>query len=225
MNDTRAMVPKIAESQSSLDPENGPIFTADLFNLRTGGQVLFLVAHHLCIDMVSWRIVLADLEELVLSGSLSDDKALSFQSWCLMQAERAKIHDSGLTLPFTPEQPDLRYWGMNNVSNHYGDIKMESFTLSEESTTFILDDCHNALGTDTVDILLASIVHSFRRVFTDRRMPTVYNEGHGREAWDPRIDLSRTVGWFTTMAPLLVGDANGKFSFYYGPSSAFLTQK
>lgn len=211
VSDTRAMVPKIADSQSCLDPLNGPIFAADLFNLRTGGQVLFLVAHHLCVDMVSWRIILQDLEELVVSGSLSDEKALSFQSWCAMQSERSKSHDSNLALPFTPEKSNLLYWGMQESSNLYGDIKMESFSLNEEATNFILDDCHGVYGTDTVDILLAAIVHSFRGTFTDRKVPTIYNEGHGREPWDAAIDLSRTVGWFTTMAPLLVEGQDGKF--------------
>ncbi|KAJ5160376.1 Nonribosomal peptide synthetase 1 [Penicillium canariense] len=209
VSDTRAMVPKIAESQSCLDPLNGPIFAADLFNLRSGGQVLFLVGHHLCVDMVSWRIILQDLEELVVSGSLSDEKPLSFQSWCAMQLERAKTHHAALTLPFIPAQPDMSYWGMRDTPNLYGDLKMESFTLSEETTKFLLTDCHDVFGTETVDILLAAIVHSFRLTFTDRNVPTVYNEGHGREPWDASIDLSRTVGWFTTMAPLLVNGEQG----------------
>lgn len=213
VSDTRAMVPKIAESQSCLDPLNGPIFAADLFNLRSGGQVLFLVAHHLCVDMVSWRIILQDLEELVVSGSLSDDKALSFQSWCAMQLERAKTHDTNLTLPFIPEQPNLLYWGMQDSPNVYGDIKMESFSLTEDATKFVLEGCHDVFGTDTVDILLAAVIHSFRRTFTDRKVPTVYNEGHGREPWDASIDLSRTVGWFTTMAPLLVDGEEGEFPY------------
>ncbi|EKV21467.1 Nonribosomal peptide synthase Pes1 [Penicillium digitatum] len=204
VGDNRAMVPKIADSQTCLDPLNGPILAADLFNLRTGGQVLFLVAHHLCIDMVSWRIVLQDLEELVVSGSLSLEKPLSFQSWCAMQTERAKTHDSTISLPFTIEKPNLLYWGMQESLNVYGDIKMESFSLSEDTTQFILDGCHNVFRTDTVDILLSAIIHSFGRTFTDRKVPTIYNEGHGREPWEAEIDLSRTVGWFTTMAPLLV---------------------
>ncbi|KAJ5576610.1 hypothetical protein N7535_003536 [Penicillium sp. DV-2018c] len=204
VSDTRAMVPKIAESQTCLDPLNGPILAADLFNLRAGGQVLFLVAHHLCVDMVSWRIVLQDLEELIVSGSLSLDKGLSFQSWCAMQSERVRTHDANIALPFTSEKPNLPYWGMQDLPNVYGDIKMESFTLSEDSTNFILDGCHNVFRTDAVDILLAAIIHSFGRTFTDRKVPTIYNEGHGREPWEADIDLSRTVGWFTTMAPLLV---------------------
>ncbi|KAJ5637561.1 hypothetical protein N7490_007440 [Penicillium lividum] len=209
VSDTRGMVPRVAESQSCLDPMNGPIFAADLFNLRTGGQVLFLVAHHLCVDMVSWRIVLSDLEELVVSGSLSDEKALSFQSWCAMQLVRSKTHDIDLELPFTPEPSNLAYWGMQNSSNVYGDIKMESFSLSEEATKFILDGCHEVFGTETVDILLASIIHSFGQTFNDRKIPTIYNEGHGRESWDASVDLSRTVGWFTTMSPLHVDGQQG----------------
>jgi hypothetical protein len=160
--------------------------------------------------MVSWRIVLQDLEELVVSGSLSLDKALSFQSWCAMQTERLKTHDANIALPFTPEQPNLSYWGMQDSPNVYGDLKMESFSLSEEATKFILDDCHGVFCTDTVDILLSAIIHSFGRTFTDRKIPTIYNEGHGREPWDPSIDLSRTVGWFTTMAPLLVDEGASK---------------
>lgn len=214
VSDTRAMVPKIAESQSCLDPLNGPIFAADLFNLRSGGQVLFLVAHHLCVDMVSWRIILQDLEELVVSGSLSDEKALSFQSWCAMQLEHAKTHDAHLGIPFTPERPNMGYWGMANTTNRYGDLKMESFTLSEDTTRFLLNDCHDVFGTETVDILLAAVVHSFRLIFTDRKIPTIYNEGHGREPWDPSIDLSRTVGWFTTMTPLLIDGKQGEQCFF-----------
>ncbi|KAJ5489299.1 Nonribosomal peptide synthetase 1 [Penicillium diatomitis] len=209
ITNTRVMVSKIAESQNCLDPFNGPIFAADLFNLQTGGQILFLVAHHMNIDMVSWRIILQDLEEFIVSGSLSDDKAMSFQTWCSMQAERAKVHDINLALPFTTKVTDLNYWGMTGVANQYGDIQTDSFTLSEETTSILLDDCHRAFGTDTVDLLLAATISSFQRAFTDRSVPTIYNEGHGRESWDSSVDLSRTVGWFTTMTPLNIDEKEG----------------
>ncbi|CAG8122380.1 unnamed protein product [Penicillium salamii] len=215
VDDAKAMVPMIGESQTCLNPVDGPILAADLFNVGTGGQVLFLTAHHLCIDMVSWRIVLQDLEELVVSGSLSLDKALSFQSWCALQTERAKTHDANISLPFAPIKPNLQYWGMHDSPNVYGDIKMESFTLAEDATNFILDGCHSVFRTDTVDILLSAIIHSFGRTFTDRKVPTIYNEGHGRESWDANIDLSRTVGWFTTMAPLQVDSEARKSSVFH----------
>src|SRR5690606_3377449 len=64
--------------------------------------------------------------------------------------------------------------------------------------------CHKAFNTETVDILIAAIMHSFRLSFPDREAPAIFNEGHGREPWDSKMDLSRTVGWFTTMCPIVI---------------------
>ncbi|KAG9375626.1 hypothetical protein A1F94_013764 [Pyrenophora tritici-repentis] len=44
----------------------------------------------------------------------------------------------------------------------------------------------------------------FAIAFSDRAPPTIFNESHGREPWDAGIDLSRTVGWFTSMLPIQV---------------------
>lgn len=203
------MLPEIAESQQCLDIQNGPIFAADLFEVRGHEQVLFVVANHLCVDMVSWRIVLQDMQEFIETGILSSDKPLSFQGWCDLQFENSKRENGVINLPFSIEPPNLTYWGMTNSQNLYGHVKMESFTLNEEATAFLLGRCHEALRTETVEILLSAVIHSFSRVFTDRNVPMIYNEGHGREAWDASIDLSRTVGWFTAMCPLHVDEGSG----------------
>ncbi|GAB1212714.1 Trichosetin synthetase PKS-nrps1 [Aspergillus terreus] len=192
---------RTSESQRSLDIHHGPVFAADVFELPSHRQILALVAHHLCVDMVSWRIVLQDLQEFIESGSLSLDKTLSFQNWCELQTTHAKESDP-VRLPFNVQQPDLGYWGMENVRNRYGDAKMEVFAVNQEATSFVLRDCHHVFRTETVEVLLAAVISSFRRVFADREVPTIYNEGHGREAWDSSMDLSRTVGWFTTLAPM-----------------------
>jgi hypothetical protein len=202
------MLSKIANTQSSLDIENGPILAADLFNTN-GEQVLFLVANHLCVDMVSWRIILQDMQEFIETGSLSPEKPISFQSWCELQLENSKSEADEAKLPFDVEAPNLSYWGMESVPNHYGQIRMESFVVDEDITSFILGGCHEMLRTETIDILLAAVAQSFCRVFTDRRMPAIYNEGHGRESWDSNLDLSRTVGWFTTLCPLQVDECSG----------------
>ncbi|KAF7117580.1 hypothetical protein CNMCM5793_006632 [Aspergillus hiratsukae] len=199
------MLSKIANTQSCLDIENGPIVAADLFNTNGDEQILFLVANHLCVDMVSWRIILQDMQEFIETGSLSSEKPFSFQSWCELQLENSKSKADEAKLPFAIEPPNLGYWGMESVPNNYGQIRMESFVVDEDITSFILGSCHEMLRTETIDILLAAVVQSFHRIFTDRTMPTIYNEGHGRESWDSNLDLSRTVGWFTTMCPLQVG--------------------
>lgn len=66
-------------TQSSLNILKGPLFAIDLFNLADNRQMIFLAAHHLIIDMVSWRIVIGDLEELLNTKTLAAEKPLSFQ--------------------------------------------------------------------------------------------------------------------------------------------------
>jgi hypothetical protein len=91
---------------------------------------------------------------------------------------------------------------MKNVPNCYGDVKMKKFSLSTKKTALALDKCHARLRTEPLDLFLAVLMHSFRRTFADREVPTVYNETHGRHPWDGDIDLSGTVGWFTSICPL-----------------------
>ncbi|KAL4976782.1 hypothetical protein BDW66DRAFT_150741 [Aspergillus desertorum] len=188
----------IADTQNSLDIERGPVIAADLFN-KKGEQILFLVASHLCVDVVSWRIVLQELEDFVDTGSISSDAPLSFQSWCNVQFEGSKSINKVFEIPC--QQADLSYWGMSQAPNNYGHVRMESFTLDRQATAFVSRQLHEILRAETMEVLLAAVVCSFNRVFTDRDVPTIYNEGHGREAWDSS-DPSGTVGWFTTLNPL-----------------------
>ena len=212
-NNENAIVSKIAESQRCLHIQNGPILAADLFNMPGSDQVLYLVVHHLCVDMVSWRVLLQDIQEFIDSRSLPPEKPLSFKNWCELQIDHSTKAVSSNQLPFDVQLPNLSYWGMENSSNVYGDTKIEGFVLDKHTTAFILDKCHETLRTETIDILLSAAIYSFSRVFTDRKIPTLYNEGHGREPWDSNIDLSRTVGWFTTLCPLDVQVGSGNFIF------------
>ncbi|KAL4865220.1 hypothetical protein BDV12DRAFT_200342 [Aspergillus spectabilis] len=191
---------KVADTQCSLNIETGPVFAADFFE-EGNQQALFLVASHLCVDVVSWRIVLQELEEFVDTGSLSAEVPLSFQSWCSAQYENSKSISRDLGIYC--EVPNLNYWGMDRAPNNYGQVKMDTFSLDSQVTAVISRQCHDVLRTETIEVLLAAVIHSFGRVFTDRDVPTIYNEGHGREAWDS-ADPSGSVGWFTTLCPLHV---------------------
>ena len=78
----------ISDSQQSLDIFNGPLLRADLIETHAEQQHLFLVAQHLVMDLVSWRIILADLEKaLRTGGELSASPSLPFSTWSGMQAE------------------------------------------------------------------------------------------------------------------------------------------
>ena len=191
-------------SQKSLDIQAGPIFSADLIDIGTRGQHLFLVAHHLAIDLVSWRIILADMEEHLTTNQISGFKPLPFQAWCRLQSEYARDQLAPeVAFPVEIPQPE-DYWGLDPTTNTIGNTIHSTFSLSKDDTDSLLGCANMAFDTQPVEILQAALLHSFVYTFQDRPAPTIFNEGHGREPWDSAIDLSRTVGWFTTMSPAVV---------------------
>lgn len=112
-----------SESQGSLDIFNGPLFRADLIETHAGQQHLFLVAHHLVMDPVSWRIILADLEEALRTGVLSASPSLPFPTWYGMQAEysRRKLSPAEV-FPFDLLPTADGFWGDVENKNTWGDI-------------------------------------------------------------------------------------------------------
>lgn len=197
----------ISSTQKSLDIRTGPIFAVDLFNLK-GHQMLFMAAHHLVVDVVSWGILLNDLEDLLASGSVTTlPRGLPFQTWCEMQFSNASEITQQLAVqqqPLAVEPANFAFWGMDVRPNVYGDSERDEFVIDKETSAMAFDN-HHVYRTDLVDILLTAILHSFSRVFINRKAPTLFNESHGREAWDASsLDLSRTVGWFTALYPVTV---------------------
>jgi aryl carrier-like protein len=187
----------IEDSQKCLDHVKGPLFAADVFDIG-GEQHAFLVGHHLVIDLVSWRVLLEELEEILLGNELLSP-GLPFQTWAQLQQDQARTLDADKVVPPVDIPAlDYTYWGIEHRDNIYGNAGHSSFTLSPELTALFVGDCHHAMKTEPVEVLLASLFHSWSRVFTDRSIPPIYNEGHGREPWDSELDISRTVGWFTT---------------------------
>ncbi|PLB47169.1 acetyl-CoA synthetase-like protein [Aspergillus steynii IBT 23096] len=191
-------------SQLSLDIHAGPVFSVDLIDTSTQGQYLFLVAHHLAVDLVSWRIILGDMEEHLTTSKVSGFKPLPFLTWTRLQAEYARDQLVPKTA-FPVEIPAPQdYWGLDPAINTFENTVHSTFSLSKEVTDSLLGPANQALDTQPVEILQAALLHSFIRTFQDRPAPTIFSEGHGREPWDSAIDLSRTVGWFTTMSPTVV---------------------
>ena len=201
----------IANSQTSLDIVKGPVFAVDLFDVNGDDQLLFMVGHHTVIDLVSWRVILEDVEELLVDPSASStERPPSFQTWCQMQAEHCQKFPTGKVLPVQDvPASDAEYWKME-TTNTYGEVTCEGFEIDFSTTSAIMTRCHDALRTETVDILLSALIHSFAQAFPDRAVPAIYNEGHGREPSGMAIDVSRTVGWFTIMYPVFVPDSASK---------------
>ncbi|KAK4224364.1 putative peptide synthase [Podospora fimiseda] len=197
----------ISSAQGCLNVRHGPLFAAELFASErdNGNQILFLTAHHLVIDLVSWRVILEDIEELLEHKPLTNDRSLSFRKWVGIQIDECAAQNLARALPSADQVPEAQfsYWGMENKPNLYGDVACKGFDIDSETTARLLSDrCHATFKTETVELLLAALIWSFGLTFTDRAAPAIFNEGHGREPFKPEVDISRTVGWFTTLFPV-----------------------
>lgn len=200
--------------QQSLDIVNGPIFTVDLFSIDGEDQAVLLTAHHLIVDLVSWRIIWHDIEKHLQVGLLPSHSSVSFQSWSELQAQASYSLQLSDVLPFPVVPPtDFSFWGMQSSENDFTDCQVYSSLLSEVETTLLLGDSNECFRTEPVDLILGALIHSFGQVFPDRQVPPIFLEGHGREPInDIDANLSETVGWFTTLHPIQISNAHGSLS-------------
>ena len=200
-------------SQASLDSSAGPLFRAVLFDLGQGQPArLLLVSHHLLIDGVSWRILLTDLQLAYRQVTEGEPihllpKTTSMQQWAQHLSEYAQ----------TPAlQQELTYWltqgrtPMAPLPRDYPEgsntripAHSISTTLSEEETQVLLREVPAVYHTQISDLLLTGLAQAFT-VWTGQSRLLVDLEGHGREEFIEGIDLSHTVGWFTTLFPVLL---------------------
>lgn len=190
--------------QGTINICDGPLFTADLFIISGGKQYLYLLAHHLVVDLVSWRILWYDLEHAISVGHVPSSPILSFRKWCEMQRSDSQSLEISKILPFEVHKPDLEYWGISKKNNTQNGCQELNRTIDENTTSSLLGRANHAFQSEVTDILVGTLMYTFNQVFADRELPAVFLEGHGREGLNDLIheDLSDTVGWFTTIHPI-----------------------
>ncbi|OTA98596.1 hypothetical protein M426DRAFT_69458 [Hypoxylon sp. CI-4A] len=190
----------IKTAQAGIDIEKGPIFAVRHFYTHDGIQMLYMVAHHLVIDLRSWRIIADDLEGLLNSGYLaSGSNGLSFKDWTLHLRHRIQ----GMEIHSDIPEGHSQYWGIGAASNTYGNTVVSGFALDAETTSTIQASCR-ALKTHPSDVYMAALLLSFIRTFRDRPVPTLWYQENDRVAPSTKHDVSGTVGWFTSLCSLMV---------------------
>ena len=200
-----------AEWQKSLHFE-GPMLRAVYFNPGEERSArLLLVVHHLIMDAVSWRILLEDLQaayrQLAAGAAIQlQAKSSSYQQWAL----KLQAYASSSVL-----QEEVAYWTderrlrVQKLPVDQEGRNLESTTrhvsnkLSKELTEALLREVPRAYNTQISDVLLAALAGAHQR-WTGERLLVVDAEGHGREGLFDEVDLTRTVGWFTSIYPVLV---------------------
>jgi non-ribosomal peptide synthase protein (TIGR01720 family) len=209
-----AMLTRAAERlQESLDLSAGPMVRVALFEVGGGqAQRLLVIIHHLVVDGVSWRILMEDLHsayEQVKRGLVVQlpAKTTSFKSWAVRIASHGEL---------VAAQSEFGYWqavpwskGARLPVNHEGgensvaSERMVTKWLSPAETTALLHDIPGTYHTQINDVLLAALVEAFAS-WMGNRILLIDLEGHGREDFSEATDVSRTVGWFTTVFPVLL---------------------
>jgi amino acid adenylation domain-containing protein/non-ribosomal peptide synthase protein (TIGR01720 family) len=202
-----------SEVQARLNIRDGPLLRIVHFNLgpQTPGRLL-IVIHHLVVDGVSWRILVADLQTTYLQAVSGEElrlssKSTSINEWAesleryAQSGELATELDHWATLS-KKHIPPLRV-DFRDRENREIDRRLLSSALSREDTRALLQDVPKFHHTEINDVLIAALAQTLS-TWTGNNTLLIDLEGHGREPFDPEIDLSGTVGWFTTLHPVFL---------------------
>ncbi|MFE6410059.1 non-ribosomal peptide synthase/polyketide synthase [Streptomyces sp. NPDC057837] len=192
---------------SGFDLTGGPLLKAALCH-RDGDlpPVLLLAAHHLVVDAVSWRVILEDLDtahQALRAGEAPGlgAKTTSFRDWARRLA--AFTADGGF-------DDEVAHWSALHPTalpadlpggNTAADEETVTVSLGAEETERLLKEVPDAYRTRVNDVLLCALGRVLAR-WTGQDRVVVALEGHGREDLFDGVDLSRTVGWFTTLFPV-----------------------
>ncbi|HKA80102.1 MAG TPA: condensation domain-containing protein, partial [Xanthobacteraceae bacterium] len=221
LNDTglRARIGEAAQAaELRLAPAAGVLVQAVWFDAGadTAGRLL-LTIHHLAVDGVSWRILVPDLAaawEAIANGRepALPARSTSFRRWAQRLAVEAQDAKRADELPFWRDmlqEPSLRLVDgaldpRRDVSDAAGHFTL---TLPAALTSALLTSVPAAFHGGVNDVLLTALTVAVAdwcraRGRSTSRAVLLDLESHGREDIFTDVDVSRTVGWFTSLFPL-----------------------
>jgi non-ribosomal peptide synthase protein (TIGR01720 family) len=203
------------KAQSSLNLAEGPLVRVVYFELGShrAGRLL-IVAHHLVVDAISWRIILEDLNTAYEQSSRGEAIALpgkttSFKTYaeCLLKYAQTEAIwgelDYWLAAGKQKAEPLPRDFAVTDEANTESTARTLRVGFGAEETRSLLQEVPRVYRTQINDVLLTALVRAFSRWTGHNSLP-VDLEGHGRDAMVEDVDITRTVGWFTTLYPVLL---------------------
>ncbi|MGV4982340.1 amino acid adenylation domain-containing protein [Streptomyces sp. NRAIS4] len=207
-----------AAARDRLDPWNGVTLQAVWFDTgddHTGH--LLLTLHHLVVDGVSWRILLPDLAtawQAAARGTTAQLPATgtAFRTWARHLVTEATSERRGAELGLwrdllTAPTPPVALRPLDPAEDTAATARSLTLTLPAEDTEPLLTTVPAAFHAKVDDVLLTAFALAVadwraRRGLGDGGAVLLDLEGHGRESGDSGADLSRTIGWFTTLYPV-----------------------
>ncbi|MGX5219666.1 amino acid adenylation domain-containing protein [Pseudomonas segetis] len=196
----RGLQDALTELQSHFDPCLARTLCWAVIDNLPQGRAVFIACHHLVVDAVSWRILADDLARLHRGQDLPA-KTSSYRQW-----------GEGLLAYTLQAGEQLSYWRERMAAMDY---RIADDWVSEQpSAVHLLEldpaiteqlsrDATRVFACEVRCLLLAALTRALVAMELGQRQ-WILLEGHGREAIDPSLDVSRTLGWFTSMYPLVL---------------------
>lgn len=210
--DFEALIAKETDMiQKSMDLSKDSLVKLVIFKTLEGDHLLIAI-HHLVVDGVSWRIILEDfatgyMHEQKGNSIILQGKTDSYKLWSDKLRNYAESKALG---------KEIEYWlnlentEINVLPKDYEasesmikDTQSISLTISKKYTDKLLKSANRAYNTETKDILLITLALAVKQWIGQNRV-AVNIEGHGREDILEDLDISRTVGWFTAIYPIIL---------------------
>jgi len=202
---------KIIELQGTVNFETGPLMKAIVFKTKEGDYVYILI-HHLAVDTVSWGILINDIQSLY-SQYLNKqpykiaNKTSSIKEWSqrLYQYSNSKEFLEEKSYWRDIQKKDLKSipFDFAHETNTVRDSKSYEIVLNKDETRILLEKASKLYKTNIADILLSTLSSAIYN-WTGNREHAIMFEGHGREDLFDNISLQRTVGWFTSIYPIIL---------------------
>jgi non-ribosomal peptide synthase protein (TIGR01720 family) len=202
----------------SMDLGNGQLVKLAFFKTGDGeANALAVIAHHLVIDAESWRILLEDLQSCWVSfakGNMPDlpRKTTSFKHWSEKLAEYAQsqalldeldywqAQTSKPSMP-TASKPSIPTdYELTDGQNNEGSTKVHTTVLDRDTTEELMQSATKKLGVGVRDLLVSALALVIQK-WSQHDKVLLDIEGHGREDLFEKVDISRTIGWFTSVFP------------------------
>ncbi|MEC1617970.1 non-ribosomal peptide synthetase, partial [Bacillus haynesii] len=175
------------------------------------GDHLLIAIHHLVVDGVSWRILFEDFETLYLQALKDEPLDIGYKTDSYQEFARQlkKYAQSRMLLkereywqkaleadvPFIPAEKLER-----DTFEHSTTL---SIRIGPDVTANLLRNANKAYNTEINDILLTALIAAVRDITGENKLK-VMMEGHGREDILDGVDITRTIGWFTTVYPVFI---------------------
>ncbi|MET9552246.1 amino acid adenylation domain-containing protein [Streptomyces sp. NPDC006645] len=207
----------VALATEALDPDNGVMLRAVW---RREARQLVLAVHHVVIDGVSWRVLMDDLATAWRQFSSGAPVELppvgtSFRRWTQLLERAAYDADSSAYRRPLPGGVDLPVGrrALSETDTVAGE-RTRTVAVGPEATAALLGEIPAKFHAGVNDVLLTALAVALARwrraLGQDQTHAHIELEGHGREGrfvagsagFEP--ELSRTVGWFTTLFPVTV---------------------